>query len=162
VAEEKPRPAPFTVPYAYQPPAVAPTTERPWTPNQIFGVCFLFGAVAGGVIAGLNFARMGKRPYLIPCIVAGSLLFLTVAGVGVFLLPEELAHAGGLLLNGVIGLGFLLVQKPYFDVWRMTNWSPESGTEHYWPGRLGQLFLISLACLAIEVGVLFLLILCRW
>jgi len=130
--------------------------DRPWTPLQVLAVSLLFGPAACGVIAGINFARMGKRLYVIPSILVGSVLFLLEVWVILFLVPEEAARLVGLLANVGVGLGFLLVQKPSFDAWKSTNWAPAKEGESYIPTRIGQLFLVSLVCLGIQVGVMIL------
>src|SRR5262249_36514651 len=56
-----------------------PQDVRPWTPWQLVGASVVFGPAACGAVAGLNFARLGKRQYLIPSIVVGAVLFLVVA-----------------------------------------------------------------------------------
>ena len=129
---------------------------RPWTPWQVAAASVLFGAGACGAVAGLNFVRLGKRRYLIPCVVAGSALFAAVAGLAMFLVRGEAARLVGLLANFVVGLGFLLVQKPFFEAWKAENWGPEAW-ERYRPNGLGQVLLVCLVSLGIEVGVIALL-----
>jgi hypothetical protein len=122
-------------------------------PLQILAVSLLFGPAACGVIAGINYARMGERRYAIPSILVGVVLFLLEAWVVIFLVPEAATRSVGLLANLGIGLGFLLVQKPSFDEWKSMNWAPAQEGEKYQPTRTGQLLLVSLVCLGIEVGV---------
>ncbi len=140
-------------------PAISSSEERPWTPTQILATCLLFGAGACGAVAGINFARLGRRQYLLPCILLGSVAFLATAAVCVFAVRSyEAARLAGLGLGLAVGVGFLLAQKPYFDAWKMVNWAPRGG-EKYRPNRLGQLFLVCFASLALEVGVIALLVL---
>jgi hypothetical protein len=138
--------------------AAGSAEDRPWTPMQILASCLLFGAGAGGAVAGINFARLGKRHLLVPCILLGAVAFLVTAVVCLFLVRgDQAARLAGLGLGMVVGLGFLLAQKPYFDAWKMVNWAPRGG-EKYRPNRLGQLCLVCFGCLALEVGVIALLI----
>jgi WD40 repeat protein len=134
-----------------------PQDVRPWTPWQIAAVSVLFGAGAGALAAGLNFVRLGKRQYLIPSVVVGSVLFVAVAAAVLFLVPDESARLVGLVANSAIGFGFVLVQKPYFDGWKAGNWRPKPG-DRYRPNGLGQLVLASLLGLGLEIGVIALLI----
>jgi len=112
----------------------------------------VFGAAACGAVAGFNLARLGKRQYLIPSVIAGAALFIALAGLAVFVLPDHLSAAACLLANFAVGLGFLLVQKPYFDGWKAANWRPRSG-ERYRPNGLVQLLLVGCVSLGLEVGV---------
>lgn len=134
----------------------------PWLPMQAFAAAFVFGIVSAGVVTGLNMARMGKRAYLVPCMVAGCLLFGVAVAAFFFLLPESLSRfdeAGrlvGMLTRLLIGAGFLLVQKDTFDAWKSVNWDTQS-QGRYRPGKIGQLFLVCLGCGALEVGLIVLL-----
>src|SRR5262245_51156546 len=71
------------------PPGRAPEDVRPWTPWQVAAVSVAFGAGACGAAAGLNFVRLGERQYLIPSVVAGSVLFFVVAALALFVVPDE-------------------------------------------------------------------------
>jgi hypothetical protein len=133
----------------------APEDVRPWTPWQIAAVSVTFGAGACGAVAGLNFVRLGKRQYLIPSVVAGWVLF-AVAGLAMLLVPDQASRLVGLLMNLAVGFGFMLVQKPFFDVWKAVNWGPRPG-DRYRPNGLGQLLLVCLVSLGIEIGVVALL-----
>jgi WD40 repeat protein len=126
---------------------------RPWTPWQIAAASILFGAGVGGAVAGLNFVRLGKRQYLVPSVLLGVVLFVVAAGLAIFLVPEDLARPVGFLVNLVAGVGFMLVQKPYFEAWKTVNWTPKPG-DRYRPNGLGQLLLVGLAGLGVEVGLI--------
>ncbi len=135
----------------------APQDVRPWTPWQLVAASVVFGAGACGAVAGLNFARLGKRRYLIPSVVVGAVLFVVVAGLTIFLVPDEAVRPVGLLANLAIGFGFMLVQKPFFEDWEAVNWSPKPG-DPYRPNGLGQLLLVSFVSLGLEIGVIVLLL----
>src|SRR5262245_48094907 len=88
--------------------AAAGVEDRPWLPAQLLAATFLFGPLAGGMVGGINFARLGKPGRLVPCVLAGAVLFLALAGLVVFVVPEEpegLARMVGLLANLGVGLG---------------------------------------------------------
>src|SRR5262249_22865513 len=141
-----------TGPSRRAPEGAAGSEDRPWMPSQILAASFLFGPAAGGVIAGINFARMGKRQYRVPTIVVASFLFLLEACVLIFVVPEAAARSVGLLANLGIGLMFMQAQKPFFDAWQAVNWAPAKEGERYKPTRIGQLFLVGLFFFAGEVG----------
>jgi hypothetical protein len=139
----------------------APQDVRPWTPWQIAAVSVVFGIGACGAVAGLNFARLGKRQYLIPSVVVGAVLFVVAAALTTFLVPGEAARpvdllAVDLLAQLAVGFWFLLVQKPFFEVWKAVNWSPKP-EDRYRPNGLGQLLLVGLVSLGIEIGFVALL-----
>src|SRR5262245_33044357 len=59
------------------PEELGPVPETlPWTPTQVFAASFVFGPLAGGVVSGINFLRMGQGVLLLPSVLAGALLFL--------------------------------------------------------------------------------------
>src|SRR5262249_21918260 len=84
----------------------APAEVRRWTPWQIFATSIVFGPGACGAVAGFNFARLGKRQYLIPCVVAGSVLFVVGAALLIWVVPDEAGRLAGLLANLAIGVAF--------------------------------------------------------
>lgn len=134
-------------------PARIPEGDCPWTPGQIFAAALVFGAGAGGAAAGFNFARLGKRQYLIPCIVIGWAVLVVAAALVIFAVPDDAARPVALLANFAAGLGFMLVQQPYFDIWKAVNWSPYALTR-YRPNGRGQLLLLCLGSLCIEIGMI--------
>jgi hypothetical protein len=134
-------------------PARIPEEVRPWTPWQILAASIVFGAGAGGAVSGFNFARLGKRQYLIPFIVAGWVLLVVAAALVMFVVPHDAARSVGLLANVAAGLGFMLAQQPFFDIWKAVNWSPHAQAR-YRPNGRSQLLLLCLGSLGIEIGVI--------
>ncbi len=132
--------------------------DRPWTPTQLLAIACLFGAGTAGVIAGINFARLGRREYVVPSVVAGTALFLLHAAAFVFIFPGMSYHVAT-LVNLAIGLGFMQAQKPSFLDWQARQQDPELTGKKYRPNRVGILFLVSLACVAVEVGIIGLMVL---
>ena len=128
-------------------------SDRPWTPVQVFGTAFLFGAGAAGLISGINFRRMGKEKFLWPSIAAGLVVFLIQVWAVLFLIPEELISAVGILVNLAIALGFLLVQVQHFRKWKSEKWKPSTEEERYKPNRTGLLFLAGLGALLVEISI---------
>jgi len=134
-------------------------TDRPWTPIQIFGTAFIFGAGAAGLISGINFRRMGKEKLLWPSIAAGLIVFLIQVWAFLSLIPEELVSAIGIPVNLAIALGFLLVQQAHFRKWKSEKWEPSMEGERYKPSRIGLLFLAGLGALLVEITIVAVLIL---
>jgi len=130
--------------------------NRPWTPIQILAVSVLFGPGAAGAVTGINFTRLGKPKFLLPCIIAGTVLFLLEALALVFVVPDDLLSPVGLLISLLIGLGFMFAQKSDFETWKSTNWKPATEKEKYKPTRIGLLFLVSISALIVEAGIIFL------
>ena len=131
--------------------------DRPWTPTQLLAVACLFGAGTAGVIAGINFTRLGRRDYAVPSAVAGIALFLLHAAAFVFIFPGMSYHVAT-LVNLAVGLGFMQAQKPCFLDWQARQRDPELKGKKYRPNRVGLLFLASLGCVAVEVGIIFLML----
>ena len=131
--------------------------DRPWLPSQLVAVCWLFGPLACGAVAGVNFARMGKRAYLVPCVLAGAALFAVEALVLMFLGGSvQQLRLPALLMNLAVGLGFMFAHQPHFAEWKEESWVPRTPDERYRPTRVGLLFLIALGCAAVQVGIIFL------
>jgi hypothetical protein len=129
----------------------------PWTPGQSFAVSFLFGVGACGTVAGLNFARLGKRHFLLPALLLGWVLFLAEAWVVLLVFRTEWARLAALLANVGVGLGFMLAQDPLFEAWKASCSVPVKAGDRYRPGRTGQLLMVCLAGLAVEAGAVCLL-----
>jgi hypothetical protein len=129
---------------------------RPWTPWQILAASLVFGAGTGGAVAGLNFARLGKRQYLIPSFVAGWAVFGLAAALVTFVVLDDAARPVGLLASLAAGLALMLAQQPFFEIWKAVNWSPNPNV-YYRPNGRGLLLLICVVSLGIEFGVIWLL-----
>jgi hypothetical protein len=129
---------------------------RPWTPWQILAASLLFGAGAGGAVAGFNFARLGNRQYLIPSIVAGWAVFVVGVALVVFTVPDDAARTVFFVANVAAGIGFMVAQQPFFDVWKAVNWSP-SPNARYRPNGSVRLLLVCVVSLGMEIGVIKLL-----
>jgi hypothetical protein len=126
--------------------AATTSDVRPWTPFQIMAASFVFGSAACGVITGINFARLGKSASLAPSVLAGIVVFVFQAAFILFAVPEQGTTMAFTLSNVVIGLGFMLAQKPDFDRWKEDNWSGDS----YQPNGAAQLLLVGFACAAFQ------------
>ena len=130
--------------------------NRPWVPIQILAASLLFGPGAAGAVTGINFNRLGKPKYLLPCIITGTVLFLLEALALVFVVPDDLLGPVGFLVNLLIGLGFMFAQKSDFETWKSTNWKPATEKEKYKPTHIGLLFLVAVSALLVEAGIIFL------
>ena len=129
---------------------------RPWTPWQILAASLVFGTGAGGAVAGFNFARLGKRQFLVHSVVAGWALFIIAAALVIFVVPDELARPVGLLANLAAGFALMLAQQPFFEIWKAVNWNPNPIVRYRPNGRI-RLLAICIASLGIEFGVISLL-----
>jgi hypothetical protein len=146
------------------PARATPALTPPWTPWQVLASSFLFGPLAGGVVTGINFARMGKRVRLspwvfaIPWTLAGAVLFGLLA-LGVIVQPTAADALLGALANFIIAAYFALTTVRPFEAWKALN-LPQGVTRGvYRPGRLGQLLLVDVACLAIQAAIIALMVL---
>lgn len=128
--------------------------DRPWQPGMLPLVALAAGPFACGVAAGVNFARMGKRVYLIPCIVAGLVMLIAqVFGLALFVKDPNAFGFVGKVLSVVIGLGFMLAHQETFEEWQDDNWVPKTEDEAYSSNRRGLLLLIMLLCMGLQLGV---------
>jgi tetratricopeptide (TPR) repeat protein len=145
-------PTPEPVPTEFPP---AGSTERPreypWTPSQLCTICWVFGVGAGGVAAGINLARMGKRGALVPCAVAGFALALLQTALFVYVLPPQTSAGAYMLINLAYSLVFYGAQKSTFDDWKAVHWAPGDTGRYYRPSRMGQLFRVSVGCALLQV-----------
>ncbi len=110
-----------------------PVTEEPqnakplhsgkdaWNPGTwCNGLAIFFGFAAAGVLAGINWRRLGKPKWTWPTII------LTIVGevalVGLLsVLKSTTAKEIGYLVNIGIGFGLSRLQKPAYDAWIMNN-----------------------------------------
>lgn len=135
-------------------------SERPdlaWSPNQIFGISFLFGPVAGGVVAAINFRRIGQPQSAGACIALGVGAFAAFV-VAAFLggLSGQTLQLVGLVASVGSGALFQAMQREPFEAWKNAHWRPIDPDARYRGNRLGLLFLAGLGCLAAEFGIIML------
>jgi hypothetical protein len=148
--------APTTPDESFAPPA--DTADRPWMPGQLLGAAVLFGPLACGLAAGINFARLGMRQYLVPCILLGAVAFLLQATFVIFVISGEASQFVAVAINLAIAWLFQTTQKPVFEAWKEAYWKPETKGATYKPNQLGLLFLVGFASLAVEVVIVYLLL----
>ncbi|NIS79510.1 MAG: tetratricopeptide repeat protein [Anaerolineales bacterium] len=98
-----------------------PSEKPPWNPTLFTGMAFLFSFAASGILAGINWRRLGKPER------TWSTIFLSLAGMAAFLaaltflpISEDLAELVGYGIN--IGIGGLLtyLQLPAHKEWTAT------------------------------------------
>jgi hypothetical protein len=129
--------------------------ERPWQPKWLVLAAWAAGPLGCGVAAGINFARMGKRDSLFPCLMMGATLLLTEAFVLVFLIQHPAAFGmPTVLANVLIGYGFMRTHRGSFEHWKKTSWVPKCQGEVYRPNGIGLLTLIILLCIGIHASVM--------
>lgn len=120
---------------------------------------FLFGPLAGGLITGLNFGRLGRKGVVGVWMVVGAIIFIFEAAPFTLNVSDGALRPYFVSINVAAGLGFMLAQKVAFDHWKASNWRPTMAGGKYRPNRTGLLFMVGLACLAVEIGLILLLIL---
>jgi hypothetical protein len=69
-------------------PESAPWDDRPWTPGQCLVNSIFFAVAACGAVAGINFACLGKRHFLLPALFVGWALFLVEVRAVLFLVAD--------------------------------------------------------------------------
>ncbi len=136
----------------------ASTVSRPWMPKQLLACSLLFGPLAAGIVAGVNFARMGHKSTASPIILISALFFVAELLLVALMLPENAARPVAMLINLTFGGLLVLIQKPSFDQWKAANFRPTNAKEQYRPNELGKLFLVALGGLAIELSLVFVLL----
>ncbi len=101
-------------------PKPQPPGKQPWNPRKwCIGLSFFFGFGAAGILAGINWRRLGKPKWVWPTIV------LAIAGEAGFLaLINALNSFGSRLLGyGIeLGIGYLIahLQRPAYEEWMDT------------------------------------------
>ncbi len=112
--------------------ALAPPDKPPWNPTLFTGMALVFSFAASGILAGLNWRRLGKPQYMAPTILLSVVGFVVMVGVLMVLpLGEGAARGMGYLIN--IGLGGLLtyLQRAAFREWTATHGVPTAQQSGY-------------------------------
>jgi hypothetical protein len=129
--------------------ATQESQDHPWFPFQILLAYWICGPLAGGVVAGLNFARMGKREYLIPYFLMGAILqFAPLLGLVSVIHDPCLVRLVILLTvmtHFTVGLAFLFEHQPHVEDWQneQRNRGVRGG---YWPNQLDVYFATCIGC----------------
>jgi hypothetical protein len=129
--------------------ATQESQDHPWFPFQILLAYWICGPLAGGVVAGLNFARMGKREYLIPCFVLGAILFLVPLAGFVSVIHDPCLVRLVILLTVMthftVGLALMFEHQPHVEDWQ--NEQRHRGARgYYWANHLEVYFLACIGC----------------
>jgi len=106
---------PFAAPNAEVFP-VAASTKPPWSPRAVGVISFFFSFVAGGILLGLNYERLGQPEKKVPAIALSALAFAALFGVAM-VLPDDSRVADQLLRWTNIGaaVGLAQVQKQAYQ-----------------------------------------------
>jgi hypothetical protein len=132
--------------------------DRPWAPSQIGVAAFLFGPLAGGVLAAINSVRLGRPRLALPFVLVGAALFALALAL-VTLTPVELEPLARLAIPVGGALVFMEAQRPTFTRWKLANWAPTAQPgESYRPNQTRLLFTVGLACLVLQALVLLVLL----
>ncbi len=95
-----------------------PTTARaPWGGKELFIIALLGSLGAAGIIAGLNWRRMGFIKFMWPTIILSNIINI--------ILIAAIAQSGGTALIGPANMvsvwGLILWQRPYYHMWKEIN-----------------------------------------
>lgn len=91
--------------------------KSPWGWGTIFAVSFLAGFAAGGIIAGINWHRMGKHSLMWPTIIGSIVAFILF----VFFLPETVSNSAANFISLAPAWGFWWWQKGYYRTWKESH-----------------------------------------
>ncbi len=100
--------------------------KEPWNPGTwCNGLAIFFGFAAAGVLAGINWRRLGKPKWTWPTIIltiVGEVALVALLSV----LKSTTAKEIGYLVNIGIGFGLSRLQKPAYDGWITNNGASET------------------------------------
>ena len=106
----------------FQPaPPTPPTEQSPWNPSNFKWIAFLASFLASGILAGINWRRLGQPQRAWPTILAtigGSVLFVAI----LTLLPDSSNGAKylGYAVNVIVGYGLARWQQPAYNAYNIT------------------------------------------
>ncbi len=94
-----------------------PAGRAPWGWGTLLIVSLLGGLGAAGIIAGLNWRRMGFYRLMWPTIIISIIIF--------FILTVAISATTSNLLVNIVSLaavwGLVLWQRPYYQIWKQIN-----------------------------------------
>ncbi len=99
--------------------------KKPWNPGTwCNGLAIFFGFGAAGVLAGINWRRLGKPKWVWPSIIltiVGEVALVALLSV----LKSTTGKEIGYLVNIGIGFGLSRLQRPAYDEWITNNGASE-------------------------------------
>ena len=109
-----------------KPAAVTATGDRaPWEWGTVLMVSFFGGLAAAGIIAGVNWKRLGRTSLMLPTIIVLALAFAfwlylpqLSAGDTLVFIPISI------LVNTSVAWGLWLWQRSYYEAWTEANPAP--------------------------------------
>lgn len=122
-----------------------PRDTPPWNPWILLPVSFLFSVLAGGILAGLNFRRLGKPSLLWPSILLTTVLFLGVVALGEYGFVSPYI---GYTVHGGGGLILWTLQRVDYQRWQAVYGKS-------WTGGVVVPFLVIVMVTAVMVALLF-------
>lgn len=126
-----------------------PLEKHPFDSRRIIFGSFLFGGLAAGALAGMNYARIGQEHKRIPAILVGGVAFLLQILLFGILLPQVPGPAACLVSAG-IGWLFAKEQEPDVVQWRHRHGLEKKPSTS---PALGRCLLVGIACLVVEFAI---------
>ncbi len=91
--------------------------KSPWGWWTLLTVTIFSGFAAGGIIAGINWRRMGKQGLMWPTIIVSIVAFILF----IYFMPETVGNATASSISIVPVAGLWLWQKGYYRTWKESH-----------------------------------------
>lgn len=92
--------------------------KSPWSRNTLIGFSAIVNIAAGGILAGINWRRMGKNHLVWPTIIASFVAWI----VSIFLLGRGISGESVLMpVWGLLGYLLWLWQKKEYHAWKESH-----------------------------------------
>jgi len=88
--------------------------KSPWGWWTLLTVSFFAGFAAGGIVAGINWRRMGKQGLMWPTIIGSIVAFILF----VYFLPQTVSNSTASFISVAPLTGLWLWQKGYYRTWK--------------------------------------------
>jgi uncharacterized membrane protein YeaQ/YmgE (transglycosylase-associated protein family) len=123
-------------------------TRSPWGWLTILLVSFLGSFVAGGIIVGLNWRRMGKQFLMLPTVIVSTVGWVLVFSVwDMLFIPSVVATTFGYIVNIAVAWLLWSWQKREYNEWKNLNPNAQ---------RAG--WMVPLAATLFSIGVYFIVL----
>ena len=97
--------------------SVVATEKSPWGWGTLLIVSFFAGFVAGGIIAGINWRRMGKHSLVWPTIILSIAIFILF----VWFMPATVSNSTANFISLVFAGVLWWSQKGYYREWKESH-----------------------------------------
>ena len=96
---------------------IVSTEKSPWGWGTLLTVSFFASFVAGGIIAGINWRRMGKHSLMWPTIIASVVAFILF----VWFLPETVSNSAANFVSLIPAWGLWWWQRGCYRSWKESH-----------------------------------------